>query len=86
MPTVTDVANWMVDELQKEGTLSYHQIVKRVHSIFGRKFVFINPDGNFDLIPEVRSEFENLTAGTVLWDETTRQWKHLSGETQRQRG
>ena len=64
-------------ELHSHGSLSYADAVKQVPHVFGRTFVFINDDGNFDLIPEVRSEFENLTAGTVLWDESTRQWKNL---------
>ncbi|MDX9696339.1 MAG: hypothetical protein RBT49_11165 [Bacteroidales bacterium] len=74
MVTVTDVAQFMVDELKKQKFLYQEAIVFKIKQNFGEPFYYTNKNGNFAIAKEVLKEFKELTPD-VKWDSGERCWR-----------
>ena len=65
--TPKEIAQWMVDELQRERVLHQEHVVHVIATEFGKEFVYINENGNPALDRRVLREFRRITEGTVMW-------------------
>ena len=72
--TPEDVAQWMLDELEKAGYLYQWEAVLEIQSRFGDEFTYLNESGNFAIDRRVFRAFRNLTEDTVVWRRTEGCW------------
>lgn len=73
--TVLDVAVWMQHEVEEWGKLSHKYAINHIAHYFGKKFLYINPNGNPAIVEDVLMEFERLTDATVVWCKPRRYWR-----------
>jgi PIN like domain len=71
-----DCAQWMLDELERTGTLPQADAVEGIEREFGPGFIYENKNGNPAIDPRVLREFRELTEDEVIWDFGARQWRH----------
>ena len=72
--TPEDVAQWMIDELEKTGQLYQWEAVLELQSRFGDDFTCLNESGNFAIDRRVLRAFSNLREDTVVWRRTECCW------------
>jgi hypothetical protein len=77
MGNATDVAQWMLGELEKSGCLYQIDAVDKIKSKFGGEFVYENENGNPAISRKVLAEFRRLTEGKVIWDRYEKVWQKL---------
>jgi predicted proteasome-type protease len=70
-----DVAQWMVEELNRVSFLYQNEVVYEIQSKFGEKFTYINENGNLAISRSVLNEFKKLTKDIVVWDRRERLWR-----------
>ena len=75
MTTHLDVANWMVQQFEKKGSLYQEDVVTEIPKKFGKEFTYINQNGNLAIDREVLKEFRSLTEAEVVWDRSERMWR-----------
>ena len=75
MTTHLDVANWMVQQLEKKGSLYQEDVVYKIAQKFGKEFTYINQNGNSAIDRKVLKEFRSLTEAEVVWDRSERMWR-----------
>jgi hypothetical protein len=73
--TVLRVALWMQAEVYEWGKLSHKHAINHIAHHFGKRFLYINPNGNPAIIEDVLAEFERLTETTVVWCKPRRYWR-----------
>ena len=73
--TPIDVAEYMVQCLQADGTLYQETVVSEIADRFGDEFVYQNESGNPAITQAVLKEFRRLTEGQVVWARTSRYWR-----------
>jgi hypothetical protein len=74
-PTASDVAKWMLDELNREQILYQETAVWEIQEKFGESFVYQNDRGNLAISKEVLSEFKKISEDTVVWIRGQRYWR-----------
>jgi hypothetical protein len=74
-PTASDVAAWMLAELDRVNQLYQDEAAHRILQLFGKDFVYINQNGNWAINRNALSEFKKLTGDTVVWERGTRSWR-----------
>ena len=72
--TPEDVAQWMIDELEKTGQLYQWEAVLELQSRFGDDFIYLNESGNFAIDRRVLRAFRTRTEDTVVWRRTECCW------------
>ena len=72
--TPEDVAQWMIDELEKTSLLYQWEAILELQSRFGDDFTYLNESGNFAIDRRVLRAFSNLTEDTVVWRRTECCW------------
>ena len=83
--SASDVAKFMVEELDKRKYLDQEIIVQKIKKQFGGAFVYINENGNYAIARGVLKEFKKLTPD-VVWDRGERAWRRrLKFDTQGKR-
>jgi hypothetical protein len=65
--TPEDVAQWMLDELEKTGLLYQWEAILEIQSRFGGDFTYLNESGNFAIDRRVFRAFRHLTEDEVVW-------------------
>lgn len=74
MATKTDVAKWMLDELNKQGVLTQKYAGLRIRELFGDNFTYLNKNLSVAIKKDVLSEFRSLHKGKVKWDKNKMYW------------
>ena len=74
MNTPEDVAQWLLDELEKTGKLYQWAAILEIQSRFGDDFVYLNESGNFAIDRRVLRAFRSRTEDTVVWRRTECCW------------
>lgn len=75
MTAPTVVAQWMLEQLQKDGCIYQDDVVD--YLIKGRLEALLreNADGNLVIGREVLNAFRELTESTVVWVKPDRYWR-----------
>ena len=68
-PTPGDVARWMLDELDRTGSLLQADAVRGIEREFGPSFIYENENGNPAIDPDVLHKFRELNEDDVIWDQ-----------------
>jgi len=72
--TARDVADFMVQELNRRRELDQETVVYQIKRKFGDAFVYTNENGNLGIDKTVLREFRNLTPD-VVWERGYRCWR-----------
>ena len=72
--TPEDVAQWMIDELEKTGQLYQWEAILELQSRFGDDFTYLNESGNFAVDRRVLRAFRTRTEDNVVWRRTEYCW------------
>jgi hypothetical protein len=75
----TDVARWMLDELNRDDYLSQESTVYLIQQKFGPDFVYYNSNGNLAIARDVLAAFRKLTSTNVVWSRGERMWRKREG-------
>jgi hypothetical protein len=73
--TAKDVAQWMLEELQRSGVLSQRFVLHEIPARFGEEFICSNKNGNPAIVRQVLREFRWLTKNTVVWVARDNCWR-----------
>jgi hypothetical protein len=74
--TSYDVARWMIDELDRTGSLPQADAVAGIEREFEVGFIYVNRNGHKAIEPNVLREFQELTGDSVVWDQSAYEWRH----------
>ncbi|WP_311747192.1 DUF6953 family protein [Proteus terrae] len=72
---VTEVADWMQKQLEKESCLYQEDVVDFLVKNKLESFLKENADGNLVLIPSVLNAFKKLNADSVVWVKPDLYWR-----------
>ena len=75
MATPKAVAEWMLEELNREGCLYQNTAASDIESKFGEGATYINEHGNLAIDRRVLTEFRAITGDDVVWERTERAWR-----------
>jgi hypothetical protein len=79
--TVTQVIEWMLEELKRQGKLYEDTVVFEIVEKFGSQFTYEHKNGDLALRKEVLVAFGKLTKDSVVWDQDGRFWqKHMPSD------
>jgi Family of unknown function (DUF6953) len=82
----SDVAKWMVNELEQKEYLYQESAVDEIRRRFGARFAYWNENGNLAMSRTVLAEFGKLTERTVVWERDEKCWrKRTSSDPKGQR-
>ena len=70
-----DVAEYMLQELAKDGILYQEKLVQKIQKQFGDEFVFANTHGTLSIDRKVLREFNKIKGDNILWDRDGCCWK-----------
>ena len=76
----SDVAQWMLNQINKKRELYHEEVVYQIEEKFGSKFVYDNEEGNLAISREVLKEFRKLTEKTVVWSRSEFCWIIISAD------
>jgi hypothetical protein len=88
MATAQEVAQWMLDEVTRNGELHQETAVSDIASKFGLEFTYDNENGNLAIRRDVLAAFRIFTEDSVVWDRENRLWRKRdsSDDAGRQQG
>lgn len=66
-PTTSDVAHWMVEEVERSGKLVQVAAVAEIRRRFGPEFLYISGLNEWSIDRDVLAEFRSLTDPDVVW-------------------
>lgn len=72
----SDIAQWMLDELDRTGSLYQPDAVLGIEREFGPGFIYENENGNQAIDKRVLREFRELSEDNVIWDRLAFMWRH----------
>jgi hypothetical protein len=72
MATALEVAQWMAEKLEKEGSLLHEDIAQEIDGLFGSGFVEQTERGVLSISSTVRRHFQRLTGAE--WNPGERGW------------
>lgn len=85
-----DAAEWMLQMLDKRGSLPQDEAASSIKKNFGDEFVYENDSGNPAISKAVLTEFRKLTEGSVVWSrrsgESCEKGRSMSGEASTETG
>jgi len=70
-----DVAQWMLEQVEKYGELYQWDAVSSIIEIFGEEFSYVNDNGNDAISPKVLAAFRKLSGNKVVWERSERLWR-----------
>jgi len=73
--TPEQVAEWMLQELERVDYLYQNMVVYDIASKFGDEFTTINDNGNMAIRKDVLARFRKLTGDSVIWERGERLWR-----------
>ncbi|MGO7353339.1 DUF6953 family protein [Rhizobium leguminosarum] len=71
-----DVATWMMERLNADGSLYQDVAASEIASRFGDTFVTINMAGNVGISKAVLAAFNKVSGDGVVWCRGERYWRH----------
>lgn len=75
-PAPSDIARWMMDELERTGSLLQADAVAGIEREFGPSFIYMNENRNKAIDKRILHEFRELTEDNVIWDRWEYKWRH----------
>ena len=73
--TAAEVAEWMLQEVLRQGVVYQETMVGDIEMKFGATFVYSNERGNPAISKEVLAAFKKASASTVVWVQGERAWR-----------
>lgn len=73
--TPEQIAEWMVEELEREQYLYQQVVVSEIATRFGDEFTYSNQLGNLAIDARVLAAFRRITGDTVVWERRQRMWR-----------
>jgi len=73
--SASDVAVWMMSELDREGLIYQDTIVYDIERKFGERFTYTNAGGNQAISKDVLTAFRKISETSVVWDRLDRAWR-----------
>ena len=73
MATALEVAQWMAEKLEKEGSLLHEDIAQEIDGLFGSGFVEQTERGVLSISSTVRRHFQRITG--AAWNPAERSWR-----------
>jgi hypothetical protein len=80
MMTASDVARWMLGELERDGCIYQDDVVDHLVKAAREDLATENTDGNLVIGKQVLAEFRKLTETTVVWVKPDRYWRYRVAE------
>jgi hypothetical protein len=74
--TPDDVAQWMLDELDRAGSLVQTDAAAGIEREFGPGFIYENENGNPAIDGHVLHKFTELTKDDVVWSKSAFEWRY----------
>jgi hypothetical protein len=75
MATPTEVAEWMLEKLTRDGVLYPSQEVSDIEELFGAEHIYIDERGSIAISRKVLYRFKKLWMGVAEWDRYERCWR-----------
>lgn len=75
MATPRDVAEWMLEELNREDVLYQEPVVSEIEAKFGEEFTYTNENGNPAIDRRVLKAFRAITGDDVVWVREDFMWR-----------
>lgn len=76
MASPSDVAAWMLGEVQRDDVLYQDDAAYRIQATFGDNHVYVNDNGNLAIGKPVLKKFKILSGETVVWERGDRLWRN----------
>lgn len=73
--TKREVAQWMVEEVERAGILQQDRAARTIRSHFGDEFVYRNANNNLAINELVLKIFNELTGDRVVWSRSLFHWR-----------
>jgi hypothetical protein len=74
--TTSDVATWMLGELERRRYLEQEQVAWDIQRKFGKQFTYHNENGNPAIDKKVLTAFRKLSGDGVIWSRSERHWRY----------
>jgi hypothetical protein len=71
----TKVAEWMLEELKRQGKLHQDTVVYEIVERFGSQFAYDDKNGNLAVRIDVLAAFRKLTKDSVVWVAEDGYWR-----------
>jgi hypothetical protein len=75
MTTPQEIADWMLQEVLREGTVYQESIASDVANKFGEEFVPMNENGNPSVRRDILNAFRKISEDSVVWMRSERAWR-----------
>ena len=69
------VAEWMLEELKREGELYQENAVQSIEEKFGKPFTYLNENGNPAIRKDVLAAFSKLYRDFADWEREDPRWR-----------
>ena len=69
------VAEWMLQEVEREGLVYQETVAYDIERKFGDAFIYINEHGNPAISKGVLEAFRRISEDTVVWERQNRAWR-----------
>lgn len=76
--TPEEIAQWMADRLEQQGSLDQADAVDEIAKRFGEQFTYLNDSGNPAIDRRVLRAFKKVTGDTVVWERWDFCWRKRS--------
>lgn len=73
--TPDHVAEWMVEQLNRDFCLYQDTAVYAIADKFGHEFTYTNANGNLAIRKDILAAFRKLTGEGVIWERGSRAWR-----------
>jgi hypothetical protein len=83
--TPSEVAQWMLAELERRGRLDRDVTVCNIEQIFGHEFISDNEKGHPTIRGGVMKAFWRLAENAAFWDAKNRAWVKLETQSSSQK-
>ena len=75
MASAEDVAQWMLQEIKKNGSLLQAKAAREIERRFGKEFTYINNAGGKSISRGVLRAFRRLSGDDVVWARVSQYWR-----------
>lgn len=75
MTTPSEVASWMLAQIDAENPLYQYVAAAEISERFGDDFVYTNANGNDAIVASVLKAFRQLSKDSVVWERAERCWR-----------
>ena len=73
--TPTQIAEWMIEQLNRKQYLYQEEAVYEIEKLFGKEFTYPNGNGNLAISNAVLVAFRKISEKTVVWERGERMWR-----------